>query len=151
MPMKCDIVTQDRMVFTGEVDYVGLPGTEGYMGILPNHSALLTTLGFGEVVVKISGEESHYAIGGGMAEVTPDKVIILADSAEQASDIDLDRAQKARERAEKEMTEGVEGDDPDKFANLQAQIQRAQVRIDTANRRGGGGRRSGGMTVLDDE
>ena len=148
MPMKCDIVTQDRMVFTGEVDYVGLPGTEGYMGILPNHSALLTTLGFGEVVVKQSGEESHYAIGGGMAEVTPDKVIILADSAEQANEIDMERAMAARQRAEKEMEEGL-NDDPDKFANLQAQIQRAQIRIDTANRRGG--RRSGGMTILEDD
>ena len=65
MPLKCDIVTQERTVYSEEVDYVSLPGTEGVMGILPNHSSLLTALSFGEVMVRKDGDEEFFAIGGG--------------------------------------------------------------------------------------
>jgi F-type H+-transporting ATPase subunit epsilon len=133
--MHCDIVTQERSVFSGEVQYVSLPGSEGRMGILPNHSSMLTTLGFGEVVVRNKdGREAFFAIGGGFAEVQPDKVVVLADSAEQADEIDIDRAQKARERAEKYMAEGVP-EDPERYAQIRASLQRAQIRIDVARRR----------------
>ena len=115
MPIHCEIVTQERTVFSGDVDSVNLPGTEGRLGVLPRHSATLTTLAYGEVMVRIDGDESFYAIGGGFAEIRPDKVTVLADSAEQADDIDLDRAEKARERAEKLMSEGVP-EDPDRYA-----------------------------------
>ena len=133
--MHCDIVTQERSVFSGEVQYVSLPGSEGRMGILPNHSSMLTTLGFGEVVVRNKdGNEAYFAIGGGFAEVQPDKVVVLADSAEQADEIDIQRAEKARAEAEKYMAEGVP-EDPERYAQIQASLQRAQIRIDVARRR----------------
>jgi F-type H+-transporting ATPase subunit epsilon len=134
MPIQCDIVTQERTVFSGEVDSVSLPGTEGRMGVLPHHSPLLTTLGFGEVVVRTDGEEQYFAIGGGFAEVQPDRIIILADSAESATEIDIDRAERARQQAEQFMREGVP-EDPERYAQIRASLQRAQIRIDVARRR----------------
>ncbi len=134
MPIKVEIVTQERIVFEGEVDSVNLPGSEGRLGILPNHSPLLTTLAYGEVIVKQGGQEDYYAIGGGFAEVQPEKVIVLADSAEHSDEIDMDRARQARNRAEKMMEEGVP-EDPDRYAQIQASLQRAQVRINVAQRR----------------
>ncbi len=135
LKMHCDIVTQERSVFSGEVQYVSLPGSEGRMGILPNHSSMLTTLGFGEVVVRnVEGSEEYFAIGGGFAEVQPEKIVVLADSAEQADEIDIDRAQQARDRAEKYMAEGVP-EDPERYAQIRASLQRAQIRIDVARRR----------------
>lgn len=133
--MHCDIVTQERSVFSGEVQYVSLPGSEGRMGILPNHSAMLTTLDFGEVIVRDQqGGEEYFAIGGGFAEVQPSKVVVLADSAEQADEIDIERAEQARQRAVKYMAEGVP-EDPERYAQIRASLQRAQIRIDVARRR----------------
>ena len=134
MPVQCDIVTQERTVFSGEVDSVNIPGSEGRMGILPNHTPLLTTLGFGEVIVRTHGEEEYFAIGGGFAEIQPDHVIILADSAEHAAEIDLQRAEEAREEAKKLMEEGVP-EDPERYAQIRASLQRAQVRLDVGRRR----------------
>ncbi len=134
MPIHCDIVTQERTVFSGEVDSVNIPGSEGRMGILPNHTALLTTLGFGEVIVRKEGEEEYFAIGGGFVEVQPDRVIILADSAEYVEEIDIERALEARKRAEKVMSEGVP-EDPERYAQIRASLQRAQIRVDVARKR----------------
>jgi F-type H+-transporting ATPase subunit epsilon len=134
MPLQCDIITQEKTVFSGQVDAVNLPGSEGRMGILPNHTALLTTLGYGEVIVRTAGEEEFFAIGGGFAEVQPDRVIILADSAEHAEAIDIERAERARKKAEKFMAEGVP-EDPERYAQIRASLQRAQIRIDVAHRR----------------
>ncbi|MCA9899821.1 MAG: F0F1 ATP synthase subunit epsilon [Anaerolineales bacterium] len=154
MPIQCDIVTQERTVFSQEVASISLPGTEGRMGVLPNHSALLTTLAFGDVWVRhVDGEEEHFAIGGGYAEVQPDKVIVLADSAEQAEEIDLERAERARERAEQAMKEGVV-DDPDRYAQIQASLMRAQIRLDVGRRHAGRRRRemtSGAVPAHQDE
>ncbi len=141
MPIQCDIVTQERTVFSQQVASVSLPGMEGRMGVLPNHSALLTTLRFGDVWIRhTDGAEEHFAIGGGYAEVQPDKVIILADSAEHAEEIDLERAERARERAQQVMKEGTV-DDPDKYAQIQASLMRAQIRLDVGRRHAGRRRR----------
>jgi F-type H+-transporting ATPase subunit epsilon len=141
MSFTCDIVTQERTVYNGEIRSVSLPGTEGRMGILPNHSALLTTLGFGEVIVRdTAGGEHYFAIGGGFAEVQPDHVIVLADSAEQAEEIDVERAEQARARAEQAMREGIR-EDPDQYAQIQASLMRAQVRLDVGRKRAGRQRR----------
>ena len=121
-------------MFSGEVDAVNLPGSEGRMGILPNHTALLTTLGYGEVIVRTADHKEFFAIGGGFAEIQPDRVIILADSAEHAEEIDIERAEQARKQAEKFMTEGVP-DDPERYAQIRASLARAQIRVDTARRR----------------
>lgn len=134
MSIQCDIVTQERLVFSGQVDMVSLPGTEGRMGILPDHMPMLTTLDFGEVKVRLGDQEEFYAIGGGFAEIQPDRVIILADSAEHADEIDLGRAQQAREQAEKAMKEGVP-EDPVRYAQIQAALRRADIRIDVSRRR----------------
>lgn len=134
MPLHCDIVTQEKTVFSGEVDSVNIPGSEGRMGILPNHTALLTTLGFGEVIVRKEGNEEFFAIGGGFVEIQPDRVIILADSAEYAEEINIERALEARKRAEKVMTEGVP-EDPERYAQIRASLQRAQIRVDVARKR----------------
>ena len=134
MPMQCNIVTQEKTVYNGEADYVSLPGTEGVMGVLPNHSATLTTLTFGEVMVRHAGQDEYFAVGGGFAEIQPDKIVVLADSAEHAEEIDLERAQAARERAEKAMTEGVP-EDPVRYAQIQQALQRAQIRVDVGRKR----------------
>lgn len=148
MPIQCDIITQERIVFSGQVDSVNLPGVEGRMGILPNHSPLLTMLDFGEVMVRTAGHEEYFAIGGGFLEVQPDHVTILADSAEQADEIDVERAEQARQRAEEVMRTGVK-DDPDRIAAVRASLLKAQIRVDVGRRRRhraaalGGGRREG--------
>lgn len=133
MPIHCDIVTQERTVYSADVDAVNLPGSEGRLGILPNHTPLLTTLGFGEVIVRKDGIEEFFAIGGGLAEVQPDKVTVLADSAEHVEEINIRRAEEARARALKLMAEGVP-EDPERYAQIRASLQRAQIRIDVARK-----------------
>jgi F-type H+-transporting ATPase subunit epsilon len=135
MPLKCDIVTQERTVYSEEVEYVSLPGSEGVMGILPNHSSMLTALSFGEVMVRKDGDEEYFAIGGGFAEIRPDQVIILANSAEQAEEIDLERARVAREQAEKAMEEGVVDEDAARYEQVETDLMRAQIRLDVGRRR----------------
>jgi F-type H+-transporting ATPase subunit epsilon len=134
MPIQCDIVTQERSVYSDEVEYVSLPGSEGVMGILPNHAPMLTALAFGEVMVRSKGDEQFFAIGGGYAEIQPDRVIVLADSAEQAGEIDLERAEAARRKAEQAMSEGVP-EDAARYAQIEAALKRAQIRIDVGKRR----------------
>lgn len=134
MTIQCDIITQERIVFSGQVDAVNLPGIEGRMGILPNHSPLLTMLDFGEVLVRTNGREEYFAIGGGFVEIQPDHVTILADSAEQADEIDVERAELARQQAEEVMRTGVK-DDPTRIAAIRASLMKAQVRADVGRRR----------------
>ncbi len=135
MPVQCDIVTQEKSVFSGEVESISLPGSEGRMGVLPNHSPLLTTLTYGEIIIHLEGgKDSYYAIGGGFAEIQPDKIIILADSAEEAADINIERAEKARKRAEKFMAVGVP-EDPEHYSQIRASLSRAKIRLDVAHRR----------------
>ena len=138
MPLQCDIVTQERTVFSEEVDAVNLPGRDGRMGILPNHTVMLAALGFGEVVIRRGDEEEYVAVGGGVAEILPDKVTVLADSAELAGEIDIQRAQAARQRAEEAMS-GAVPEDPERFAAIEAELRRAQLRIDVGRRRAGMG------------
>lgn len=133
MPIQCEIVTQERLVYAGEADYVSLPGVEGRMGVLPNHSPLLTVLGFGEVMVRTKGREEFFAVGGGFAEVRPDRVVVLADSAERADEIDVERAERARQRAEEAMAVGVR-EDPAQYEQIEASLRRAKIRIDVSLR-----------------
>ena len=150
MPFQCDIITQEKTVFSEEVDYASLPGTEGVLGVLPNHSPLLTALNFGEVMVRQSGDEYFFAIGGGFAEIQPGHVIILADSAEQADEIDMDRAERARNDAEEAMETGVSAD-AERYAQIDAALRRAQIRIDVSRRRSGSRRRRTQMSELGGE
>jgi F-type H+-transporting ATPase subunit epsilon len=133
MPIKLDIVTIERQVFSEDVDMVVAPGTEGLLGILPHHAPLMTGLKPGELVIKRRGmPDQLLAIGGGFMEVRPDKITILADSAEHASEIDVARAEEARRRAEELLKE--KPSDLAQYAALEAALRVAQVRIKVARR-----------------
>jgi F-type H+-transporting ATPase subunit epsilon len=129
--LKLDIVTAERVVYTGDVDAVIAPGVEGQLGILPQHTPLMTILKAGELVVKKDGEDDSLAITGGFLEVRPDRVIVLADAAERADEIDMERAEAARKRAEQRLLEkGVELDS----GRSNAALQRAMVRLTVAEK-----------------
>jgi len=132
MPIKIEIVTPERKVYTDEVDMVIAPGTEGVLGILPRHAPLLTGLKLGELRLKKGGEEIHLLVEGGFMEVGPDKVVIMADVAERAEEIDIARAQAAREKAEALLSQKATEID---MARTQASLQRALLRIRIAERR----------------
>ena len=103
--LKLDIVTAERVVYSEEVDMIVAPGAEGQLGILPHHAPLMTTLQAGELRVKRGGEEDSLAISGGFLEVRPDRVIVLADTAERAEEIDMARAEAAKQRAEQRLVD----------------------------------------------
>lgn len=138
MPIRCDIVTQERIVFSEDVDIVIAPAKEGVVGILPNHSPLLTTLQVGELIVRRGAQEQLFAIGGGVLEVRPDRVTVLADAAEQADEIDLARAEAARNRAEELLREGPPPGS-DRFAEIENALRRSSIRLKVGAKR----RRSG--------
>lgn len=133
MPVRCDVVSQDRIVYTGSVDMVVLPGADGEMGILPNHSPLLTVLKFGVVTVKVKSEIMHFAVSGGVAEVNPDQITILADAAENVDEIDIERAQRAKMRAE-EMLQKAPARDTDEYLDIQIKLRKSTLRLDAARR-----------------
>jgi len=133
MPIRCEIVSQDRMVFEGDADIVVLPGTDGEMGILPHHSPLLTTLKFGFIKVRTKDHEEIFTVAGGVAEVQPDLITILADSAENVEEIDVTRAEQARKRAEEFLAQGVPHD-TDAYLKLEAALRRSNLRLDAVKR-----------------
>jgi F-type H+-transporting ATPase subunit epsilon len=133
MPVRCDVVSQDRIVYSGNVDMVVLPGSDGEMGILPNHSPLLTVLKFGVVTVKVKSDIMHFAVSGGVAEVNPDQVTILADAAENVDEIDIERAQRAKLRAEEMLQKGP-AKDTDEYLDIQIKLRKSTLRLDAARR-----------------
>lgn len=133
MPIRCEIVSQDRIVFQGEVDIVVLPGVAGQMGILPHHAPVLTTLDYGIITIRKQGEEQHFTVAGGIAEVQPDQVTILADSAENVEEIDFERASEARQRAE-ESLKGTVNFDQDRYMRTQSALKRSNLRIEAVRR-----------------
>lgn len=132
MPLHLQIVSPEGPVFDDDaVDMVIVPGSEGIMGILPHHAALLTTLNYGEMRVRKGGAEESFIVYGGVVEVRPDRVIVLADLAESTYDVDLAKAQEARERAEVLMREGLP---PDRMAPVIQELRRAQIAEDVVRR-----------------
>lgn len=136
--IQLDIVTAERLVLSEQVDYVSAPGVDGVLGILPRHAPLLTALTQGELHYRKGGEEFQFAIGGGFLEVRPDRVTVLADSAEHAEEIDEQRAEQARERAQALLKEKPQGDP--QAAMIEQALRRAEVRLKVARRRHGGHR-----------
>ncbi len=128
MTISCEIVSQDRPVFSGDVDMVILPGTSGEMGILPNHAPLLTSLNFGIVTVKVKGVQEHFTVAGGVAEVLPNKVTILADAAENVEEIDVERALAAKQRAE-ERLKSITATDIDRYMRASYALKRSNLRL----------------------
>ena len=133
MPIRCEIVSQDRMVFEGDVDIVVLPGSAGEMGILPHHAPLLTTLNYGVIKVRTKEKEEIFTVAGGVAEIQPDLVTVLADAAENIREIDLDRAEIARKRARDILEKGVPPD-TDTYLAVEAALRRSNLRLDAVRR-----------------
>lgn len=135
MPLKLEIVTQERRVYSADdVEMVVAPGTEGEMGILPHHAPLITSLQEGVMRVKRgAGREEVLAIHGGFMEVLPDQVTVLADSAERAEEIDIARAEEARQRAEDLMRQRRE--DKVDYARAEAALRRSIIRLKVAEGR----------------
>ncbi|MBN1366390.1 MAG: F0F1 ATP synthase subunit epsilon, partial [Dehalococcoidales bacterium] len=132
MPIKFDIVTAERLVFSDQVDEVVAPGTEGELGILPHHAPLMTMLKPGEIMLRKSGEQISLAVAGGFLEVRPDHVIVLADAAERADEIDTARAEAAKKRAQERL---VKSDTEIEKARAEAALRRAIARLDVAEKR----------------
>jgi F-type H+-transporting ATPase subunit epsilon len=133
MSIKCDIVSQDRMVFSGEAEMVLIPGSEGVMGILPNHTPVLTTFNFGIITVITKKDRNYFTVAGGIAEVQPDLITILADAAENVEELDESRAERAKERAENLLNENSSADSKDLDA-LRFALRRSTFRLDAIKR-----------------
>src|SRR5271169_3733607 len=131
--LHLQIVTPDKLLVRDDADQVQVPGKNGYLGILPGHAPLITELMIGEISYSHGGTTHYFAVAWGFAEVLPDKVTILADSAERAEDIDVKRAQEAKARAEEALRKAAA--DLDYDATLYAQ-RRAEVRLEVAARVG---------------
>jgi F-type H+-transporting ATPase subunit epsilon len=133
MPLQLEIVTPERLAYSDEVDAVTLPGIEGELGVLPHHAPLVSTLGVGELRIRKGGAEESFAIAGGFLQVLPTKVVVLAETADMASEIDIEKAQEARREAEKALESGYhEGAD---LSTARAALQTALLRERLAQRR----------------
>jgi F-type H+-transporting ATPase subunit epsilon len=126
---QIEIVTPERLVVRDVAHEAQIPGKDGYLGILPGHAPLVTELGVGEINYRVDGFVHRLAVAWGFAEVLPTKVTILAETAERAEDIDVARAQKARDAAQRQLQSG----DPNTNYDLvQAALERAETRLQVA-------------------
>jgi F-type H+-transporting ATPase subunit epsilon len=133
MPILLEIVTPERLAYSDTVDAVTLPGSEGELGVLPHHAPLVSTLGLGELRIRKGGTEESFAIVGGFLQVLPDKVVVMAETADMASEIDLDRAEEARREAERALATGFH--EAADLSSARAALQQALLRIRVAERR----------------
>ena len=129
--MTMEVVTPEHHVCSLETEAVVVPAFEGYLGVLPNHAPLITQLGLGVVTYKTGGQEKKIAITGGFMEVTDNKLVILADTAVMAEEIDVERAYAARERAERRLKDRTDNLD---YIRAQAALQRATTRLKAAGK-----------------
>ena len=130
--LRLEIITAERQVFADDVNVVVVPGIEGELGILPHHAPLMTMLKPGELLIRKDSEETYMSVSGGFLEIRPDKIIILADACERADEIDIERAEEAKRRAE----ERLKTHPPDvDMAQVQAALLRSLARLKVAERR----------------
>ncbi|MHB8172379.1 MAG: F0F1 ATP synthase subunit epsilon [Thermincolia bacterium] len=129
--IRLEIVTPERVVFSEDVDFIVAPGSDGYLGVLANHAPLITSLEIGELRAKQGNQEMKMAISGGFFEVKSNKAVVLADSAEKATEIDLDRARRAKERAEQRLAAKTADVD---LTRVEAALKRALIRIKVAGK-----------------
>ena len=127
-----EVVTPDRMVLSTEADVVVCPGVEGQFGVLVGHIPFLSALDIGEMYYKQGGKTEYLAVSGGFAEVTGAKVTIVAESAEMGREIDIERAKRAQERAEKRLAAGKVADVD--WARAEAALRRSIMRMKVAGR-----------------
>ena len=133
MPIELEIVTPERLAYSDTVDSVNVPGIDGQLGILPHHAPLVSMLGIGELRIRKGGAEESFAIAGGFVQVRPDRVVVMAETADMASEIDLEKAQAARREAER-ILEGAHPEEAN-LAAARASLQQALLRIRVAERR----------------
>ena len=133
MPIHLEIVTPEKRAYDDVVDAVVLPGSEGELGILPHHAPLLSMLGAGELRIRKGGTEESFAIVGGFVQVRPDRIVVMAETADLAAEIDLEKAEEARRDAERALEAGFV--EPADIAQARAALQAALVRIRIAERR----------------
>jgi len=130
--LRLEIITAERQVFSDDVNTVVVPGVDGELGVLPHHAPLITMIRPGEVLVRKDSEETYLFVSGGFLEVRPDKIIILADACERYDEIDIERAEAAKRRAE----EGLKTHPPElDVTQAQAALLRAIVRLKVAERK----------------
>lgn len=134
------IVTPERQLLKEQVEEAQIPGANGYLGVLPGHAPLLSELGTGYLYYVIGGRKNYYSVHGGFLEVLPDRVKVLANAAERADEIDVERARRAMERAQQELINPALGVDP---GVALAAIARAQARLDAAAQHTSTGRAAG--------
>ena len=128
--IQLEIVTPDKLVVNAQAEMVEIPGKDGYLGILPGHAPLITELGVGQISYTIGGRSEHIAVIWGFAEVLPNKVTVLAETAERATDIDVARAERAKSKAE----QALKSSDADRqMAELD--LEKAMLRLDVAGKK----------------
>jgi F-type H+-transporting ATPase subunit epsilon len=130
---KLEIVTPEKKVVDTTAAEVQIPGRNGYLGILPGHAPLITELAVGEITFHTGAEEQRLAVAGGFAEVLQDKVTILAETAERPAEIDVERARKAKARAEERLSSGDPNVDVERSLNA---LQKAETRLEVAEGKG---------------
>jgi F-type H+-transporting ATPase subunit epsilon len=128
---QLEIVTPEKKVVDTAATEAQIPGKNGYLGVLPGHAPLITELAVGEVTFRVGAEEQRLAVAWGFAEVLPDRVTILAETAERPSEIDVDRARKAKERAEQRLTSDDTNVDVERSLNA---LHKAETRLEVAGK-----------------
>ena len=147
MPISVEIVTQEKVVFSEPAaDMIVVPGTDGVIGVLPHHAPVLTTLADGELIVRKGRAEESFAIFGGVVDIRPDRVIVLADLAESSYDIDAAAVEEARASAEKLMAQGVPAEE-----NRQATLALRRAELALNLQRKVRARSGAVMRILEDE
>ena len=131
---QLEIVTPEKKVVDTAAEEIQIPGKNGYLGILPGHAPLITELAVGEITYRAAAKEERLAVAWGFAEVLPDKVTILAETAERPSEIDVERARKAKERAEQRLTSGDTSVDVERSLNA---LHKAETRLEVAEAKTG--------------
>jgi F-type H+-transporting ATPase subunit epsilon len=128
--LQVEVVTPQRQVLNQAVDELVCPGAEGSFGVLPGHMPLVAALNPGMLKIRVGAEETIFAIGGGYAEIGPDKAVILADTAERAEDIDVEAARREKERAISQLKKGVHGAEMD---GAEVSLKKALARLTVAD------------------
>jgi F-type H+-transporting ATPase subunit epsilon len=128
---QLEIVTPEKMVVRDSAEEMQIPGRNGYLGILPGHAPLITELAIGEISYRKAGRTFYLSVAWGFAEVLPDKVTILAETAEHPQEIDVQRAQKAKQRAEEALKDGKTEAD---FTHAEDSLKRAETRLEVAEK-----------------
>lgn len=130
--LELEIVTPEKQVVSGTAEEVQIPGKNGYLGVLPGHAPLITELAVGEITFREGGQQHYLSVAWGFAEVLPAKVTILAEAAERPDEIDVRRAQEAKQRAEERLNSQDPNTDYERALNA---LKRAEVRLDVAGRK----------------